>query len=141
MATSRGHTLLELLVTLGLLAALVAIALPSYAEYVARSRRLEARTVLLEAAHWMERWRTEQRRYDDPANAGVPPPGFPWRQVPSGGRAHYTISLEVTATRYRITATAANVMAGDTCATLSIDETGLRGYTGTGATDDVCWNR
>ena len=61
--------------------------------------------------------------------------------MPSGGRAHYTISLEVTATRYRITATAANVMAGDTCATLSIDETGLRGYTGTGATDDVCWNR
>jgi type IV pilus assembly protein PilE len=136
-----GFSLLELLVAIAILAVLASVALPTYAEYVARSRRFEARAALLEAAHWMERWRTERGRYDDPANAGQPPAEFPWRQVPRAGEAYYTVSVVVTATTYRITAAAVRTMAGDACRSLSIDETGVRGFTGPGSTEEVCWHR
>jgi type IV pilus assembly protein PilE len=136
-----GFSLLELLVAIAILAVLASIALPTYAEYVARSRRFEARAGLLEAAHWMERWRTERGRYDDPANAGQPPAEFPWRQVPRAGEAYYTVSVVATATTYSITATAVRTMAGDVCRSLSIDETGIRGFAGPGSTAELCWHR
>ena len=136
---AAGFSLLELLVAMVILAVLASIALPTYAEYVARSRRFEARAGLLEAAHWMERWRTERGRYDDPANAGLPPPGFAWRQVPRAGAAHYAVSVTATATTYTITATAVGTMAGDVCRSMSIDETGMRAFTGPGSTEEVCW--
>ncbi len=137
----RGFSLLEMLAAMAILAVLASIALPTYAEYLARSRRLEARAGLLEAAHWMERWRTERGRYDDPASAGQPPAEFPWRQIPRAGDAYYTVSVVATAVTYRITATAARTMAGDVCTSLSIDETGVRSFTGSGGTEEVCWNR
>src|SRR5512137_1885257 len=124
----EGFSLLELLATIAILAVLASIALPTYAEYVARGRRSEARFGLLEAAHWMERWRTERGRYDDPTNAGQPPPEFPWRQIPRVGAASYTVSVAATAATYRITATATRLTASDACESLSIDETGLRSF-------------
>lgn len=137
----RGFSLLELLAAMAILAVLASIALPTYAEYLARSRRLEARAGLLEAAHWMERWRTERGRYDDPASVGQPPAEFPWRQIPRSGDAYYTVSVVATAVTYTITATAARTMASDVCSSLSIDETGVRSFTGSGSTEEVCWNR
>jgi type IV pilus assembly protein PilE len=137
----RGFSLLELLVALAIMAVLVAIAVPSYAEYIARARRVEARAGLLEAAHWMERWRTERGRYDDAASANQPPPGFPWRQIPPVGVPNYTVAVVATATTYRITATATRGMAADVCESLSIDETGQRTFTGQRATAEICWNR
>jgi hypothetical protein len=32
-------------------------------------------------------------------------------------------------------------MASDACESLSIDETGLRSFTGARGTEEVCWNR
>ena len=136
-----GFSLPELLVAMAVLAVLTAIALPSYADYVARSRRVEARAGLMDAAHWMERWRTERGRYDDPANADQPPPGFPWQQIPREGVASYTVAVVTTAVTYRITATATRAMGADVCESLSIDETGRRSFTGSAGTEDVCWNR
>jgi len=138
---AEGFSLLELLVAMAILAVLASIALPTYAEYVARGRRFEARAGLLEAAHWMERWRTERGRYDDPANAGQPPTDFPWRQFPRTGDAYYTVSVLTTAVTYTITATATQTMASDVCRSLSIDETGVRRFTGAGSTEEVCWHR
>jgi type IV pilus assembly protein PilE len=138
---AKGFSLLELLAAMAILAVLASIALPTYSEYIARGRRLGARAGLLEAAHWMERWRTERGRYDDPAGPGQPPAEFPWRQIPRDGDAHYTVSVVATAATYRITATATRIMATDICASLSIDETGRRGFTGSGSTEGVCWSR
>jgi type IV pilus assembly protein PilE len=138
---AKGFSLLELLAAMAIIAVLASIALPTYAEYIARSRRLEARAGLLEAAHWMERWRTERGRYDDPASTGQPPAAFPWRQIPRAGDPHYTVSVVATAVTYRITATATRIMASDVCTSLSIDETGRRSFTGSASTEEVCWNR
>ena len=137
----RGFSLMELMATLAILAVLSAIAIPSYTAYIARGKRAEGRANLLEATNWMERWRTERGRYDDPANANNPPPGFPWAQIPRTGTANYTVAVVATPATYTITATAVGSMATDPCATLSIDQTGQRTFTGGSGTQEVCWNR
>lgn len=141
VTSMRGFSLMELMATLAIVAVLTAIAVPSYTAYIARGKRAEGRAALLEATGWMERWRTERGRYDDPANANNPPPGFPWAQIPRTGTANYTVAVVATPATYTITATAVGSMATDPCATLSIDQTGQRTFTGASGSQEVCWNR
>ena len=140
MTSQRGFTLMEVLVTMVILAILAAIAIPNYAAYMQRSRRAEARAALLEAAIWMERWRTERGRYDDPANVNNPPPTFPWTQVPRTGPARYNIAVAATPATYTITVTPTGLMTGDVCTSLAINETGQRIFTGGGASQRTCWD-
>jgi type IV pilus assembly protein PilE len=142
-----GFTLIELMVTLAITAILATIAIPSYTAYIMRSNRSDARAQLLEVANWMERWRTDRGRYDDPASPGNPPPTPPfpatYAQSPPTGAAKYNIAVATpTAVGYTITATATGMMTGDVCTTLTLTETGVRGFTtGGGGTQDICWNR
>lgn len=137
---ARGFTLIELIVAMIIIGILTAIAIPNYTAYIQRSNRAEARSTLLEAAGWMERWRTERGRYDDPLVPGNPPPTFPFAQVPATGVAKYTVALvpaQMTAVTYTIAATPVGVMVGDPCGNLSIDQTGAR----LPVAPDWCWSR
>lgn len=147
-ARQRGFTLIEMVVTMAIIALLTAMAIPSYTAYIMRSNRSEARGQLLEIATWMERWRTERGRYDNPASVGNPPPTPPFpiaytQSPPPPSAAKYNIVVATpTAVGYTITATATGMMTGDICTTLTITETGLRGFTtGGGGTQDICWGR
>jgi len=135
---------MELIIAMVIIGILTAIALPNYTAYVQRSNRSEARSALLEGSVWMEKWRTERGTYGNAlATPTVPPATFPFTQVPATGTAKYTIAPPTIAAGgigYTITATATGVMAGDPCTTLTIDQTGLRGRTGSG-TLDFCWGR
>lgn len=67
-----GFTLIELMIVVAIVAILSAVAYPSYKEYIAKGRRAEMKTVLLSAQQWMERFYTENYRYDkDSADANV----------------------------------------------------------------------
>ncbi len=141
-----GFTLMELIIAMVIIGILTAIAIPNYTAYIQRSNRAEARSALLEAAAWMERWRTQTGLYGDaPATPTVAPATFPFAQVPATGTAKYTIAAPTIAALgigYAITATATGVMTGDVCTTMTIDQTGLRTFTtGGGGTQEVCWNR
>lgn len=60
----RGFTLMELMITVAVVGILAAVAYPSFIEQIARSRRTEAQTVLVAGQQWMERFYSENYRYD-----------------------------------------------------------------------------
>lgn len=133
--TSRGFTLIELMIAVVIVGILAAVAYPSYSEYVKKTRRAEAAAVLLEGAQVAERQFSQTGAY---ANAPVP------ARSPSTGNAVYVIALVTDATNplvqggYAITATAVTggVMAGDDCAGMSINGLGERL-----PDNEKCWRR
>lgn len=136
-----GFTLMELVIVLVIIAILTAVAIPSYTAYIQRSNRSDARNQLMMASQWMERFRNENGRYDNPAIPGTPPalPGQ-LAQSPFPGTARYNITL-ATPDAATYTLSAAPV-AADVCGTLTINQAGQRDFTvGPGASMDLCWNR
>ena len=132
-----GFTLIEVVVVVAMIGILTAIALPSYTAYINRSNRSEARSQLLMASQWMERVRNESGSY---ATFGALPNTLV--QSPATGPAKYNIGVNViNPGSYILTATAVGVMAGDVCATMTLSNTGVRGFTGAGSSLETCWNR
>ncbi len=158
-----GFTLIELMITVAVVAILAAIALPSYQEHVMRSRRADAKGVLLEAAQLMERNFTERGAYNKncagtvkttlldlfntcttPGTADSPVVASPLLKAPKDGATkHYDIQI-TGATKYVYTLQAVPItgtaQANDQCGTLTISNTGAKGQA-TGKTVDDCWNR
>ncbi len=61
---THGFTLIEVMIAAAIVAILAAVAYPSYQDSVRKSRRADAKAVLLQAGQWMERFYTENNRYD-----------------------------------------------------------------------------
>lgn len=133
LAAPRGFTLIELMIAVAVVGIIAAIAYPSYTEYVARGRRAQMTAELLAAQQWMERFYTENLRYDKTGagTATTDSTQFPARFSTSPrageGNAAYTIALTaVTSQSYTITATRTGAMANDRCGNFTIDQLGTR---------------
>jgi type IV pilus assembly protein PilE len=145
---SKGFTLIELMVVVAVIAILTSVALPSYLGSVERAKRAEAKAVLGQMQTWMERYFTENGRYNqnqfgqalDTVNLAYP-------TSPGGGAtARYTITIEnVSASTYTLVAAPVNEMAGDKCGSLVVTHLGVRSNRGgTVAGGEVlreCWGR
>lgn len=127
--TSRGYTLVELLVTAMLVALLVAIALPSYRQVVLRAQRSDARLALLRIQAQQERHYLQHQRYS--RDLATPPAAGGLGVGSRSDAGHYALSLQLNGDGLGYLAIA-RPAPGDSqqedreCASLSIDETGRR---------------
>jgi len=144
-ANARGFTLIELMITVAIIAILSSIAYPSYRWVFTRTNRADARTALLENAQYLERNFTEANRYhQDAAGTAV---ALPVTQLPrdGSGATTYQISLDGSsnATQYLLLATpvAGGPMAGDGCGTLTLNQLGQKGVRNAQLPESDCWRR
>ena len=128
-----GFTLVELMIVIVIASTLLAIAIPSYIDKVRKSRRVEARTALLDLAGREERFFNTNNTYSSTASdLGYGTGAFPM----AVGSSYYTVSVAFTnyvvvppaiAPTYTITATAINDQLKDTqCKTFTLTSAGLQ---------------
>lgn len=143
-----GFTLIELMIALVIVAVLAAIAYPSYIHYVTRSRRIAAEACLSNYANYLERFYTTNMRYDQDTN-GTPmnSAALTALQLDCATTANtglyyaYTFAANSpTRSTYMLQAVPQGIQATrDTaCGTLTLDQTGQRGVTGTAGVEQ-CW--
>jgi type IV pilus assembly protein PilE len=139
LSHQEGFTLIELMITVAVVAILAAIALPSYTQYVQRSHRANARAALLQTAQWLERAATAQGSY--PAAAAIPAGVM----AVEGGRYNVAVSA-INAATFVLQAAPNAAQSADPCGTFQLNEAGVRTQV---ATETVaaplpaqeCWNR
>lgn len=82
-ACRQGFTLLELLAVIAVSAVLAVIAVPAYQKYVRDTRLNHARTVLLQNAHFMERFYQQHRSFKQTSTT--------WPVLPHTETEHFCI--------------------------------------------------
>lgn len=143
MRRISGFTLIEVMLVVAILAIITAIAIPNYTEGVKRSRRVEARSLLMENVQFLERFFTENNRYNqDVLGVAVVLPNL---QSPKTGTAQFNISIQaVDATSYTLQAipAAGGGMVGDACGTFVVNNLNQQTNLNlVGKTSDECWSR
>lgn len=119
-----GFTLIEVMIVVAIIAILVSLAYPSYAEHVEKGRRAQATPVLLQFHQYLELYRFEKRT-DQNANIAWFSP------VPPAGVAFYTAGTpSLTDVSCYFELGPVRPMAGDPCGKLVIDNYGRRSVVG-----------
>ena len=131
---TRGFTLIELMIVVAIVAILVALAYPSYSDYIIKTRRKAGAACLMEAAQYMERQYTVRLSYST-----VPDPNLTCETDIADSYSIVTGAL--TATGYTLTAVPQGAQATrDTkCGTLGINQAGIRTKTGSASAVKDCW--
>ena len=130
---TRGFTLIEVMVVAAIIAILAAVALPSYNEYVLRSRLVEGTNVLSTMRAQMEQYFQDNRTY---AATGAFTP--PCQTAQAAGTFTVSCPTAPTATAYMITAAGSGLTSAFT---YTVDQQGVRATTASswGHTSTACW--
>ena len=140
ISKSGGFTLIEIMVTVAILAIIATVAIPSYQRQSLKSKRADGIAMLMDAAAKQERYAI------DPPNlytANMALLGYtsPFASV----QGYYQISavLGAGSLSYTLTAKPQPGQDADECKSLTLDNTGTRGWTGTTGSPAVkvanCW--
>lgn len=135
---SLGFTLIELMIVVAIIAIIAAVAYPSYSNYAFRARRADAHEMMMRIAAAQERHFTSANKYTTALGTGGL--GFSGDNADLSESGHYKISM-TTANNdqtYVITATPQGVQATDKCKNLTLNNNGMKDFTGA-ETNGKCW--
>lgn len=135
MDRTKGFTLIEVMITVAIVGILAAIAYPSYAEYLRKSRRAEAQSVLMNIGTRQQQMLLDTRSY----GATVAALNI---SVPAQVATNYTVTVTVPAGNpptFTATATPQGDQVKDKCGTLGVDNTGAKTALKNGVAQTGCW--
>ena len=129
-----GFTIIELMIVLVIVALLLALAYPSYINYVRKARRGEAQQLILNWSINQEIWRSNHTAYAPISND--PLVGMP---APTHDDYTFDFSVAPTATAYTLQGNARNDQVNDKardgtpCTNLTLDQSGVK-------VEAACWD-
>lgn len=145
MKNNKGFTLIEMMITVAILGIISAIAIPSYAEYVRKGKRADAKVELLKIAQLQESYFVQNLSYASTlAQLGL-------TGTVTSEQGVYEMSVEATPSTctgvsganacngFTLTAEALGAQANDKCEDFTLSNTGVKGRSGTGETVQGCW--
>ena len=140
-ARVSGFTLMEVMITVAIIAILAAVALPNYFDYVTRSKIVEAKTNLADMRTRLEQYFLDNRSFPTgcvPAAAGPAPATKIY--LPASNK-FFDVTCALTATTYTVTASG-NGTGGMAGFVYTVNEANTRATTSTGSwgkSSTVCW--
>lgn len=131
MRAQRGFTLIEVMITVAIIAILAAVALPSYTAYVMRANVIDATKGLSEMRLKLEQYFQDRRTYVGACAAGTLAP------LPAS-TSRFSFGCALGAGTYTVTATGQGSMTGFT---YTIDEANTMATTASAAGWPTCASR
>jgi type IV pilus assembly protein PilE len=131
----KGFTLIEILITIAIIGILLTVAYPSYLRYITKTHRTDGQVALMDLASRMERY------YIDNNHTYVGASFATLKISSTSSRGFYTLTIsQLSDTTYLLTATptGSQLTNDKLCGSLTIDQSGQKGQTGTGTQKD-CW--
>ena len=132
MRTHRGFTLIEVMITVAIIAILAAVALPSYSAYIMRANVTDAAKGLSEMRLKLEQYFQDQRTYVGACAAGTLAP------LPANTDRFTFTCPTLSATNYTVVATGVNNMTGFV---YTINQANVQATTSTAAGWPTCATR
>lgn len=121
--TSRGFTLIELMITVVIIGVLASIAFPSYQQFIIRSNRAAAQSAMMDIANRQQQFLLADRQYAE--KSGLEASGY---MLPDEVSAKYGYSIDVdndaSPPNFTITFTPSGSQASD--GDLTLDSNGVK---------------
>jgi type IV pilus assembly protein PilE len=131
-----GFTLMEVMITVCIVAILAAIAVPAYQDSVTRGKLIDATVRLGDYRSQMEKWFLDNRTYQNGGACGVPAP------APAAKDPFALSCAAPSATTYTLTATGRPAGGMSSAFTFTVDQANQRTSSGDGgswAGNATCW--
>ncbi|HEX7867356.1 MAG TPA: type IV pilin protein [Variovorax sp.] len=123
---SSGFTLIEVMITVAIVAILASIALPSYQQYVIRSKRSAAQAQMLDIANRQQQYLIVNRNYAD--KTALTASGYSLPSEVSGSYSYDVILSTTGIPGYTLTFTPSGSQSGD--GNLSLTSEGVKSPSG-----------